>query len=104
MKRRVCNIKRNNILNIKDLDQATRKKVRNEENGLFTNTFIIDGKTAYGYGDDGKSHILDAISVDSAARFIWHIDKDGYVVTDNVITPYGRKLHMEELVMGMFDI
>lgn len=95
---------KNEILIIENLDDDVIEDVRSKREGLFTNTFIIDGDSAYGYGDYGEIHTLDATSVLNAARFIWRKDEEGYIVTDDVLTPLGRPLHMEELILDIYGI
>ncbi len=90
--------KYNTIINAGRLGKDLIRRVRAKENGLFYNTIIKDDDMAYGYGKDGKQYTTNAVFIDNIARFVWHVNPDGYFVTDNVTDEDGCPMRMDEYI------
>ena len=80
------------------------QRVRAKEEGLFKDTLIRDGEHVYGYDRDGKGYGIDVDDLPDVARFLWHHDEKGHLVTINVSDRKGRLMRMEELIMGAWGI
>ena len=94
----------NTVTRMSRIGTGIQKRIRSKEPGLFRDTIIRDGDSAYGYDRDGSPYQIDADDIIGVGRFLWHHDEDGYLITDNMVSSDGRAMRMEELVMGAWDV
>ncbi len=96
--------KLNTVMSISRLNNELAERVRSKEAGLFRNTIIKDGDTAYGYGRDGTAYLIDSEDSRRTSKFIWYQNENGYMVTDNVRDEQGHNMPMDEFIMGLWDV
>ena len=93
----------NTVTRMSRLSKELQERIRNKEEGLFKNTLIRDDDLTYGYDRDGIAYQIDTDDIICVGRLIWHHDRTGYLVTDNVCDGQGYNLRMEELVLGLWN-
>lgn len=94
----------NTVTRISKLGKDIPDRVRAKEPGLFKDTIIREGDIAYGYDRSGKCYQFDADDIPDVARFLWHQDKTGHVVTSSVVDREGNPLRLDGLIMGAWTV
>lgn len=75
---------RNTIVDISDLSDSMIQQVRGRTDGLFQNTFIIDGSVVFGYTSNSECFIFDSTDIGEASKHTWirkHFRDGWYVYT-----------------------
>ena len=91
----------NAVVKIRRLGKVLQKDVRNGKLGIFRNTIIVDHGEGIGYDRDGNRYVIDAEDIPFVARYVWHVDKNEYLVTEQLSHRNGRPVRMEELILGL---
>jgi len=94
---------KNAVIDIFSLSADDQDRIRKRTDGLYKNTFITDGETAYGYTSDGRAYVLDAKNVGKASRYCWLVKGRGYVTA--LVKNKERYLHnylLENYETGMY--
>ena len=94
---------KNAVIDISSLSADEQDRIRDRSDGLYKNTFITDGETAYGYTSDGRAYVLDAKNVEKASHYCWIVKGRGYVTA--LVKNKERYLHnylLENYETGMY--
>lgn len=72
----------NSMLNIEDLPDETKTRVRQREDGLFFHTMIADDCVTYGYTKYGKCYLIDTDDAERVSHYSWGFKGRGYVTAN----------------------
>ena len=95
------------ILNIKDSKRKVLRKnsevLDYRKNNLFSgNTYVLKDGYYEGTCYDGKKFLIDVEDYELISKYVWHVDKNGYVITK--VNNESIKQHRMILGLGKTDI
>lgn len=96
----------NKVIKIGQLDKDTAAKVRARENGLFTNTFIVDKEEdiLHMYTREGKYHCSDVEFTYALSEYEWYMNNAGYILSDDVLDDSEESLEMGRLILTYVEL